>query len=577
MAKQLGKYEILRTLGQGAMGEVYLAHHPTIGRDVAIKTILPSAARGDDAEDRFRREAAAAGKLNHPNLVTIYDFDKDGDVLYLVMEYVKGDDLEDLILNRELSQSQFLEVLAQICDGLSFAHRSGIIHRDIKPSNVRVIRDGKRLLAKVMDFGIARVEDSGMTATGIVMGTVSYMAPEYIQSGKAVAQCDLWAVGVMLYEYLAGRKPFFADNTTTILFKIVSETPKPIEPDAIQGVSLNIRAVIDKALAKDPAQRFQTADDFAKALRACKDPGWTGTIEEATALITSHQVAAGASGDHEERPLGAPSSPTVISDVPASSVASGSTVEAATTVLASRTTTRPSESGSGEGTRSGSRIGLYVGIACGVALLAGGGWFLLGRGRSAAALPTAAQPQPLASVQSAPGQGGTGQGGTGQAANTPAGATAASPSVAMFTPNAGQPTPSAAGTGASHPPTATPHELPKHEQPKPVEETPAQKLDKAIALIRSNPGQAASTLRVLAAASADPQVQGNYLAALYRSRNVGEFERVWDASRARGLNLGILMKAAPAFRQAMVDESAAQKAKNGSNILSASLMKKVTQ
>ncbi|HNX93919.1 MAG TPA: serine/threonine-protein kinase, partial [Holophaga sp.] len=214
MAKQLGKYEILRTLGQGAMGEVYLAHHPTIGRDVAIKTILPSAARGDDAEDRFRREAAAAGKLNHPNLVTIYDFDKDGDVLYLVMEYVKGDDLEDLILNRELSQSQFLEVLAQICDGLSFAHRSGIIHRDIKPSNVRVIRDGKRLLAKVMDFGIARVEDSGMTATGIVMGTVSYMAPEYIQSGKAVAQCDLWAVGVMLYEYLAGRKPFFADNTT---------------------------------------------------------------------------------------------------------------------------------------------------------------------------------------------------------------------------------------------------------------------------------------------------------------------------------------------------------------------------
>ena len=177
MAGQIGKYEIMRTLGQGAMGEVYLAHHPAIGREVAIKTILPNAAKGEDAEGRFRREAEAAGKLNHPNLVTIFDFDKDRDVLFLVMEFVKGDDLEDLIKQQALSPSQFLEVLAQVCDGLSHAHRNGIIHRDIKPSNVRVMRDGKNLLAKVMDFGIARMEDSNMTATGIVMGTVSYMAP----------------------------------------------------------------------------------------------------------------------------------------------------------------------------------------------------------------------------------------------------------------------------------------------------------------------------------------------------------------------------------------------------------------
>jgi serine/threonine protein kinase len=299
MAKQLGKYEIIRTLGQGAMGEVYLANHPTIGREVAIKTILPSASRGEDAEDRFRREALAAGNLNHPNLVTIYDFDKDGAVLYLVMEFVKGDDLEDLIAQRAMSQSQCLEVLAQICDGLSYAHRSGIIHRDIKPSNVRVVRDGKRILAKVMDFGIARIEDSGMTATGIVMGTVSYMAPEYIQSGKATALCDLWAVGVMLYECLSGRKPFQADNTTTILFKIVSETPQPVDPGVIQGVSPNVHAVLAKALAKDPEQRFQSADEFAKALRACKDPTWMGSIEDAMSKVFDRHLGnPGAAGGH---------------------------------------------------------------------------------------------------------------------------------------------------------------------------------------------------------------------------------------------------------------------------------------
>ena len=249
MGRRIGKYEILRTLGQGAMGEVYLANHPVIGREVAIKTILPGAAKGEDAERRFRREAEAAGKLNHPNLVTIFDFDKEQDVLFLVMEFVKGDDLEDLIKQRALSPSQFLEILAQVCDGLSHAHRNGIIHRDIKPANVRVMRDGKTLLAKVMDFGIARMADSNMTATGIVMGTVSYMAPEYIREGRATAQSDLFAVGVMLYESLTGRKPFPGDNTTTILFKIVSDAPPPIDMEGIHGISPNIRMVLDKALA----------------------------------------------------------------------------------------------------------------------------------------------------------------------------------------------------------------------------------------------------------------------------------------------------------------------------------------
>ncbi len=292
MVDRLGKYEILRTLGRGAMGEVYLAHHPVIGREVAIKTILASAQQGADAEARFRREATAAGQLNHPNLVTIYDFDRDGEILYLVMEYVKGEDLEELIRERDLTQAQYLEVLAQVCDGLAFAHKAGIIHRDIKPANIRVVREGKRLLSKVMDFGIARTEDSNMTSTGIVMGTVSYMAPEYIQSGKATVQADLWAVGVMLYECLAGRKPFHGENTTTVLFKIVSETPRPLEPAEIHGVSTAVRAVLEKALSKDPSQRFLSAEAFAKALRASKDPAWTGSIEEGLTVVVSKQEAA---------------------------------------------------------------------------------------------------------------------------------------------------------------------------------------------------------------------------------------------------------------------------------------------
>ena len=246
--------------------------------------------------------------------MTIYDFDKDQGILYLVMEFVKGDDLEDLIRGRVLSQSQFLEVLAQVCDGLGFAHRNGIIHRDIKPANVRVVRDGKRLQAKVMDFGIARVEDSNMTSTGIVMGTVSYMAPEYIQSGKASNLTDLFAVGVMLYECITGIKPFPGDNTTTVLFKIVSENPKPIDTEAIQGISHSVRDILDRALSKDPARRYQSAEELAKALRACKDPSWAGTLEELTSALDRRQTAVLDQGaDQGTVVLGAsPAQPTAV-------------------------------------------------------------------------------------------------------------------------------------------------------------------------------------------------------------------------------------------------------------------------
>ena len=292
MFEKLGKFEIKRLLGHGAMGEVYLGVDPSIGREVAIKTILAATAGGDEAKARFAREAKAAGVLNHPNLVTIYEFGEDQGVLYIAMEFVKGHDLEELLRDQSLTRSELLEVLAQVCDGLDFAHHNHIVHRDIKPSNVRVIRDGRRLAAKVMDFGVARVGNSDMTATGMVMGTVSYMAPEYIRSGKPDPRSDLFAVGVMLYESLSGRKPFAGDTTPTILYKIVNEPPEPLDTDALQGISPATRSVLERALVKDPDQRYQTAADFAKALRAAKDPTWTGQVEEGTTLIQTGAAAA---------------------------------------------------------------------------------------------------------------------------------------------------------------------------------------------------------------------------------------------------------------------------------------------
>lgn len=285
MLDKLGKFQIQRLLGQGAMGEVYLGLDPSIGREVAIKTILPAAAQGDEAKARFEREAKAAGTLNHPHLVTIYEFGEDQGVLYLAMEYVKGQDLEELFREQSLSRTETLEVLAQVCDGLGFAHQHGIVHRDIKPSNIRVTRDGKRLHAKVMDFGVARVGDSDMTATGMVMGTVNYMAPEYIRTGKPDPRSDLFAVGVMLYEALSGRKPFAGDTTPTILYRIVHEAPEPIDLQALAGLSPAIRPMLDKALEKDPDRRFQTAEALAKALRAAKDPTWQGDVEPATTRV----------------------------------------------------------------------------------------------------------------------------------------------------------------------------------------------------------------------------------------------------------------------------------------------------
>ena len=357
MFEMLGKFEIKRLLGHGAMGEVYLGVDPTIGREVAIKTILAATAGGEEAKARFSREAKAAGVLNHPNLVTIYEFGVDQGVLYIAMEFVKGHDLEELLRDQSLSHSETLEVLAQVCDGLDFAHHNHIVHRDIKPSNVRVIRDGRRLAAKVMDFGVARVGNSDMTATGMVMGTVSYMAPEYIRTGKPDPRSDLFAVGVMLYEALSGRKPFSGDTTPTILYKIVNEPPEPIDMDALQGISPATRSVLERALVKDPDLRYQTAGEFAKALRAAKDPAWTGQAEEGTALLPS---GAASQPSPSFKPSSAPTVATPVQD--SGAVTSGVPSPAGEATVVSQVPA-PRKS----------RTGALLGTAAVLLILAGGG------------------------------------------------------------------------------------------------------------------------------------------------------------------------------------------------------------
>ena len=369
MFEKLGKFEIKRVLGNGAMGEVYLGVDPSIGREVAIKTILPAAAQGGDAKERFAREARAAGVLNHPNLVTIYEFGEDQGVLYIAMEFVKGHDLDELLLEQSLTRTEALEILAQVCDGLGFAHRQHIVHRDIKPANVRVQRDGKRLHAKVMDFGVAKISNSDMTATGMVMGTVSYMAPEYIRTGKPDPRSDLFAVGVMLYESLSGRKPFAGDTTPTVLYKIVNEAPDPIDIEMLQGISPAIRSVLDQALCKNPDERFQTAEDLAKALRAAKDPHWTGQIEQATTLL---------------RAASAPTAPAAAVPDASASTVQAQRASAATLPVPLPKPLKPRSSGGGKGPWLGVAALVLAGIG-------GASWWTL-RGR-APATPGAAQPE----------------------------------------------------------------------------------------------------------------------------------------------------------------------------------------
>lgn len=275
---RIGKFEILRILGHGAMGEVYLAQDTVIGRQVALKVIRPALAGldpGGELQARFQREARAAGILSHPHIVTVYEFGEEGGLLFLAMEYVEGEDFGLLLAEKALTPPEILEIVAQICEGLQQAHKHGILHRDMKPSNVMVTREDGALRARLMDFGVAKATGATATQTGQVVGTLAYMAPEYLRTGEAGPLTDLFSVGVMLHEALAGERPFGGATTGAVVYGIINDPPRSLEASRLDGLSPAIASVIAGLLEKDPARRRPgSAAELAKWLRAAKDRAW---------------------------------------------------------------------------------------------------------------------------------------------------------------------------------------------------------------------------------------------------------------------------------------------------------------
>jgi eukaryotic-like serine/threonine-protein kinase len=268
--KKLGRYDLVRVLGKGAMGIVYEGRDPNLERRVAIKTVKVenlSEEAAAEYEARFRTEARSAARLQHPNIVSVYDSDRDGDIAFLVMEYIQGDDLKyHLDKGIRYSLEQSLKMIRDLLSALDYAHKQGIVHRDVKPANL-LIEPGGRV--KLTDFGVARIQDSGeATRTqGSMVGTLKYMSPEQVQGQKIDSRADLFSVGVVLYQLLTDKRPFDGDNDFSIIHQIIGHTPAP--PSSFNArLPPAIDAVVARALAKDREQRFASARDFASALQS---------------------------------------------------------------------------------------------------------------------------------------------------------------------------------------------------------------------------------------------------------------------------------------------------------------------
>jgi eukaryotic-like serine/threonine-protein kinase len=268
--KKLGRYELIRVLGKGAMGIVYEGRDPNLDRRVAIKTVKVenlSEEAAAEYEHRFRTEARSAARLQHPNIVSVYDSDRDGDIAFLVMEYIQGDDLKHhLDKGVRYSLDQSLKMIRDLLSGLDYAHKQGIVHRDVKPANL-LIEPGGRV--KLTDFGVARIQDSGeATRTqGSMVGTLKYMAPEQVQGQKIDSRADLFSVGVVLYQLLTDKRPFDGDNDFSIIHQIIGHNP-PAPSSVNSRLPAAIDAVVARALAKSRDERFETARDFATALQS---------------------------------------------------------------------------------------------------------------------------------------------------------------------------------------------------------------------------------------------------------------------------------------------------------------------
>lgn len=285
----LGRYEVVRELGKGAMGVVYLAKDPLIGRLVALKTIRITGIEDEDTKEfreRFLREAQAAGILSHPSIVTVHDIgqDESSGISYIAMEYVEGPNLKEILQQgKQIPYTEIADSISQVAEALDYAHTKGITHRDVKPANIILCGDSR---VKITDFGIAKIASSvaNLTSTGQFLGTPNYMAPEQIKGTAVDGRTDIFSLGIVLYEALTRRKPFGGDSLTTISYKIVHDTFLPLR-DVDPSIPEEFETIVARCLEKEPSRRYQRARELAVDLRNAVRPAGTAPIELEETLV----------------------------------------------------------------------------------------------------------------------------------------------------------------------------------------------------------------------------------------------------------------------------------------------------
>jgi serine/threonine protein kinase len=371
MADRLGKYELLHVLGKGAMGTVYEGFDPIIARRLAIKTVRlpdPDDIEAQEELARFKREAQAAGRLSHPNIVGVFDYGETPEIAYIVMEFVDGTTLKHVVDKKERFElAEVVRLMEGVLSGLQFSHDRGVVHRDIKPANIMLTKAGE---VKIADFGIARIESSSMTQAGTMLGTPSYMSPEQFMGQTVDARTDLYSCGVMLYQLLTGDKPF-EGGLTAIMHKVLNTEPPP--PSALSvTVPHAFDLVVQRAMAKRPEDRFPNANEFIRALKEA--------VENKSAA-SSLSFGAHEFGDGD------------------ATMVSPSRTSSGNTIPPNRVQAAPAPLPAAAPPKKGPPIALIGGGAVAVlAVIAGAGYFLLG-GHSHPNTPTTPPPAQTAITQ----------------------------------------------------------------------------------------------------------------------------------------------------------------------------------
>ena len=312
---RIGRYVVQSVIGRGAMGVIYKAHDPAIDRLVAIKLVRADLLTGEDRDDylaRFRREAQAAGRCMHSNIVAVYDFALHDGNPFIAMEYIQGISLsEALARGTRFLVADAVYVVRQLLEALDCAHGLGIVHRDVKPANVLLLPGGR---VKVTDFGISRIEASHLTHSGSVIGTPSYMSPEQCRGEHVDQRSDIFSAGTVLYELLTGQRPFPGKTFTEVIHRVLQEEPREIR-EIVPSVPAGVRAALLRALAKRPADRFATAQAMAEALRDSMRGDAVATASDGTTVVTPHEVANRSSGTGRDEHDGPRFDPIILDSI----------------------------------------------------------------------------------------------------------------------------------------------------------------------------------------------------------------------------------------------------------------------